>query len=80
MNYTVVYLHTWTIRGWLKKNRYVLRNFPLDHIVDGVIGLPINIYSVIFLKSVNLKNIMVGRLDDDMIVSPSDGAMFILID
>ena len=50
MNYTVVYLHTWTIRGWLKKNRYVLRNFPLDHIVDGVIGLPINIYSVIFLE------------------------------
>ena len=32
------------------------------------------------LKSVNLKYITVGRLDDDMIVPPSDGAMFILID
>ena len=31
-------------------------------------------------KLVNLKYIMVGRLDDDMIVPPSDGAMFILID
>ena len=31
-------------------------------------------------KSVNLKYITVGRLDDDMIVPPSDGAMFILID
>ena len=31
-------------------------------------------------KSVNLKHIMVGRLDEDMIVPPSDGAMFILID
>ena len=33
-----------------------------------------------FHKSVNLKYIMVGRLGDDMIVSLSDGAMFILID
>ena len=32
------------------------------------------------LKPVNLKYITVGRLDDDMIVPPSDGAMFILID
>ena len=32
------------------------------------------------LKSVNLKYITVGRLDDDVIVPPSDGAMFILID
>ena len=32
------------------------------------------------LKSVNLRYITVGRLDDDMIVPPSDGAMFILID
>ena len=32
------------------------------------------------LKSVNLKYITVGRLDDDMIVPPFDGAMFILID
>ena len=31
-------------------------------------------------KSVNLKYITMGRLDDDMIVPPSDGAMFILID
>ena len=31
-------------------------------------------------KSVNLKYITVGRLDDDMMVPPSDGAMFILID
>ena len=31
-------------------------------------------------KSVNLKYITVGRLDNDMIVPPSDGAMFILID
>ena len=31
------------------------------------------------LKSVNLKYITVGRMDDDMIVPPSDGAMFILI-
>ena len=31
-------------------------------------------------KSVNLKYITVGWLDDDMIVPPSDGAMFILID
>ena len=31
-------------------------------------------------KSVNLKYITVGQLDDDMIVPPSDGAMFILID
>jgi hypothetical protein len=31
-------------------------------------------------KSVNLRYITVGRLDDDMIVPPSDGAMFILID
>ena len=30
-------------------------------------------------KSVNLKYITVGRLDDDMIVPPSDGPMFILI-
>ena len=33
-----------------------------------------------YIKSVNLKYITVGRLDDDMIVPPSDGAMFILID
>ena len=32
------------------------------------------------LKSVNLKHITVGRMDDDMIVTPSDGPMFILID
>ena len=32
------------------------------------------------IKSVNLKYITVGRLDADMIVPPSDGAMFILID
>ena len=32
------------------------------------------------IKSVNLKYITVGRLDDDMMVPPSDGAMFILID
>ena len=31
-------------------------------------------------KSVNLKYITVGRLNDDMIVPPSDGAMFILMD
>ena len=31
-------------------------------------------------KSVNLKYITMGGLDDDMIVPPSDGAMFILID
>ena len=31
-------------------------------------------------KSVNLRYITVGRLDDDMIVPSSDGAMFILID
>ena len=31
------------------------------------------------MKSVNLKYITVGRLDDDMIVPPSDGPMFILI-
>ena len=31
------------------------------------------------LKTVNLKYITVGRLDNDMIVSPSDGPMFILI-
>ena len=31
-------------------------------------------------KSVNLKYITVGRLDNDMIVPPSDGAKFILID
>ena len=31
-------------------------------------------------KSVNLKYITVGGLDNDMIVPPSDGAMFILID
>ena len=31
-------------------------------------------------KSVNLRYITVGRLDDDMIVPPSDGPMFILID
>ena len=31
-------------------------------------------------SSVNLKYIMVGQLDDHMIVQPSDGAMFILID
>ena len=37
-----------------------------------------NSHSII--KSVNLKYITVGRLDDDMIVPPSDGAMFILID
>ena len=30
-------------------------------------------------KSVNLKYVTVGRLDDNMIVPPSDGAMFILI-
>ena len=30
-------------------------------------------------KSINLRYITVGRLDDDMIVPPSDGAMFILI-
>ena len=32
------------------------------------------------MKTVNLRYITVGRLDDDMIVPPSDGAMFILID
>ena len=32
------------------------------------------------LKSVNLKYITLGRMDDDMIVPLSDGAMFILID
>ena len=37
-------------------------------------------YDVSGLKSVNLKYITVGRLDDDMIVPPSDGPMFILID
>ena len=31
-------------------------------------------------KSVNLRYITMGRLDDDMTVPPSDGAMFILID
>ena len=31
------------------------------------------------VKSVNLRYITVGRLDDDMIVPPSDGPMFILI-
>ena len=31
------------------------------------------------IKSVNLRYITVGRLDDDMIVPPSDGPMFILI-
>ena len=31
------------------------------------------------MKSVNLRYITVGRLDDDMIVPPSDGPMFILI-
>ena len=31
------------------------------------------------VKSVNLKYIKVGQLDDDMIVPPSDGPMFILI-
>ena len=30
-------------------------------------------------KPVNLKYITVGQLDDDMIVLPSDGPMFILI-
>ena len=30
-------------------------------------------------KSVNLRYITVGRLDDDMIDPPSDGPMFILI-
>ena len=35
---------------------------------------------ILLLKLVNLKYITVGRLDDDMIVPPSDGAMFILID
>ena len=38
------------------------------------------IYLLRDLKSVNLKYITVGQLDDDMIVPPSDGAMFILID
>ena len=37
-------------------------------------------FKVWIQKSVNLKYITVGRLDDDMIVPPSDGAMFILID
>ena len=32
------------------------------------------------LKSVNLQFNTVGRRDDDMIVPPSDGPMFILID
>ena len=32
-----------------------------------------------FVRAVNLKYISVGRLDDDMIVPPSDGPMFILI-
>ena len=31
------------------------------------------------LKSVNLRYITMGWLDDDMIVPPSDGPMFILI-
>ena len=33
-----------------------------------------------YLKSVNLQFNTVGRRDDDMIVPPSDGPMFILID
>ena len=37
-------------------------------------------HQIRFIKSVNLKYITVGRLEDDMIVPPSDGAMFILID
>ena len=32
------------------------------------------------MKSANLKYIKVGWLEDDMIVPPSDGAMFILIE
>ena len=56
MNYTVVCLY-WTIRGWLKKNTYVICNFPLDSIVDGVIGLLINISNVVFLeKQTKLQN------------------------
>ena len=37
-------------------------------------------YNCLDQKSVNLKYITVGQLDNDMIVPPSDGAMFILID
>ena len=40
----------------------------------------VNMVKVFHYKSVNLKYITVGRLDDDMIVPISDGAMFILID
>ena len=47
---------------------YDTKEFDVSHIKTKVI------------KSVNLKYITVGRLDDDMIVPPSDGAMFILID
>ena len=43
-------------------------------------GRPFFPFYVLVHKSVNLKYITVGRLDDDMIVPPSDGAMFILID
>ena len=39
-----------------------------------------NVTTHIAMKSVNLKYITVGRLDDDLMVPPSDGAMFILID
>ena len=39
-------------------------------------GPPVHIY----LNSVNLQFNMVGRRDDDMIVPPFDGPMFILID
>ena len=37
-------------------------------------------YDALYMKPVNLQFITVGRRDDDMIVPPSDGPMFILID
>ena len=38
---------------------------------------PLQAFCVLDIKSVNLRYITVGRLDDDMIVSLSDGPMFI---
>ena len=38
-----------------------------------------NLSELNHIKSVNLRYITVGRLDDDMIVPLSDGPMFILI-
>ena len=58
---------------WARSANFV-KEPPL---IANVINLELNVG---LLKSVNLKYITMGRLDEDMIVLLSDGAMFILID